>query len=208
MNTFTVTTPTNNLLIPIIAFSATDDTAVTGYLITTSSTPPTAGAASWTGTAPATYKVLSDGSYTLYPWAKDAAGNVSAVFASPRTVVVDTTAPTVQTITRADTNPTSAASVHFTITFSEAVMGVDATDFTLMATGISGAAVSGVSGAGSVYTVTVNTGSGNGTIRLDVPASASITDLALNPLASLPYNGGETYTITKTVYIFLPLILR
>jgi len=182
---------------------------VTGYLITTSATPPAADAASWTGTAPTTYTVASDGSYTLYPWAKDAAGYVSAVFASPRAVVVDTTAPTVQTITRADTNPTSAASVNFTVTFSEAVMGVDATAFTLITTGISGAAVTGISGAGSIYTVTVNTGSGNGTIRLDVPASATtITDLALNPLAGLPYTGGETYTITKTVYIFLPLILR
>ena len=69
--------------------------------------------------------------------------------------------------------------------------------------------MTGVSGAGSVYTVAVNTGSGNGTIRLDVPASAvTITDLAGNPLASLPYSGGETYTITKGYNIFLPLILR
>ena len=66
----------------------------------------------------------------------------------------------------------------------------------------------GVSGSGSVYTVTVNTGSGNGSIRLDVPASAAITDLAGNPLAGLPYTGGETYTITKTYSLFLPLILR
>jgi hypothetical protein len=66
---------------------------VTGYLITQSSPPPTAGASGWAGTAPATYTVASDGSYTLYPWAKDAAGNISREFALPRTVVVDTTAP-------------------------------------------------------------------------------------------------------------------
>jgi len=89
MNTFTVTTPSNSLTIPITAFSATDNVAVTGYLITTSSTPPAAGAAGWTGTTPTTYTVVTDGSYTLYPWAKDAAGNVSALFASPRAVVVD-----------------------------------------------------------------------------------------------------------------------
>ena len=45
VNTFTVTTPSNNLTIPITAFSATDNVAVTGYLITTSSTPPVAGVA-------------------------------------------------------------------------------------------------------------------------------------------------------------------
>jgi len=69
--------------------------------------------------------------------------------------------------------------------------------------------VTGVSGSGSVYTVTVNTGSGNGSIRLDVPASdVSITDLSGNPLASLPYTGGQTYTIIKTYYIYLPLVTR
>ena len=241
-----------------------------------------------------TYTVLSAGSYTLYPWAKDAAGNVSAVFALPRAVVVDTTAPDTQIDThpadpsnsaeasftfssadstatfecsldsgayavctspkdypglvegphtftvrakdpagnvdatpasytwtidltaptvvsslRTNANPTNATSVDFTITFSEAVTGVDTSDFSLTTTGVSGASVTGISGAGSVYTVAVNTGSGNGTIRLDVPASAvTITDLAGNPLASLPYSGGETYTITKTYTVFLPLILR
>jgi hypothetical protein len=91
---FTATTPTNSLDIPITAFTATDTVGVTGYLITTSSTPPSAGAGGWSGTAPTTYHVASAGSYTLYPWAKDAVGNVSAVFGSPRTVVVDTTTPT------------------------------------------------------------------------------------------------------------------
>jgi hypothetical protein len=41
-----------------------------------------------------------------------------------------------------------------------------------------------------------------------MPASADITDLALNPLANLPYTSGEMYTITKMYTIFLPLILR
>ncbi|MCX6034629.1 MAG: right-handed parallel beta-helix repeat-containing protein, partial [Chloroflexi bacterium] len=87
VNTFTATTPSNSLNIPITAFTASDAVGVTGYLITTSLTPPAAGAGGWTGTAPTTYTVASEGSYTLYPWAKDAAGNVSSVFASPRTVV-------------------------------------------------------------------------------------------------------------------------
>ncbi|RJR20529.1 MAG: hypothetical protein C4581_03240, partial [Nitrospiraceae bacterium] len=76
---FTATSPTNSLNIPVTSFTATDNVAVTGYMITISSTPPLAGAAGWTGTAPATYTVVSGGTYTLYPWAKDAAGNVSAV---------------------------------------------------------------------------------------------------------------------------------
>ncbi len=47
----------------------------------------------------ATYTVGSDGVYTLYPWAKDALGNVSPLFGSPVTVSVDTTAPTVTAFT-------------------------------------------------------------------------------------------------------------
>jgi len=87
---FTVTTPSNSLNIPITAFNATDDVAVTGYLITESAAIPAAGATGWTATAPTTYTVASDGTYTLYPWAKDVTGNVSAAFGSPRAVVVDT----------------------------------------------------------------------------------------------------------------------
>jgi len=91
VNTFTVTTLSKSLNIPIIAFTASDAVGVTGYLITTSATPPAAGAGGWTGTAPTIHTVASDGSYTLYPWAKDAVGNVSVVFASPGAVLVDTT---------------------------------------------------------------------------------------------------------------------
>ena len=105
VDTFAVTTPSNSLNIPITAFTAIDDVSVTGYLISTSATPPAPGAPDWTGTAPITYTVASDGTYTLYPWAKDAASNVSAVFGSPRTVVVDATRPTVTSIIRANPSP-------------------------------------------------------------------------------------------------------
>jgi hypothetical protein len=74
--------------IPITAFTATDDVAVAGYLITTTSTPPAANDSGWTTSAPLTYTVAGVGSYLLYPWVKDTAGNVSGVFASPAGVSV------------------------------------------------------------------------------------------------------------------------
>ena len=109
-------------------------------------------------------------------------------------------APIVTSSVLANSNPTSAASVNFTVTFSESVTGVDMSgpsfdDFTLTTTGVSGAAMSGVSGSGSVYTVTVNTGIGNGTIRLDVPVSATINDMQGNSLSGLPFINGESYTV-------------
>ena len=110
---------------------------------------------------------------------------------------VDNTAPAVVANARADPNPTSATSVGFTVTFSEPVTGVDTGDFSLTTSGVTGASISSVSGSGATYKVNVNTGSGNGAIRLDIPASATITDLAGNSLASLPYTGGQVYTVNK-----------
>ncbi|HJR80936.1 MAG TPA: choice-of-anchor Q domain-containing protein [Anaerolineales bacterium] len=109
----------------------------------------------------------------------------------------DMTPPTILSITRADTNPTSAASVDFTVTFSKPVTGVDSSDFTLTTSGISGESISGISGSDTTYTVAVHTGSGNGTIRLDIPGHATITDLNDNGLANLPFESGETYTVNK-----------
>lgn len=90
---FDATTPGSDINVPITLFTATDDVGVTGYMITTNSTPPSAGAGGWSGTAPTTFNVGSSGTYTLYPWAKDAAGNVSLVYGSPRTVIVDQVPP-------------------------------------------------------------------------------------------------------------------
>jgi mannan endo-1,4-beta-mannosidase len=114
--------------------------------------------------------------------------------------------PIVNSIRRGKPNPTSGASVNFSVTFSESVTGVDASapfnDFTLTTTGVTGAAITGVSGSGATRTVTVNTGSGSGTIRLDVVDNDSIRDAINNSLGG-PGNGngnyisGETVTVTK-----------
>jgi len=110
--------------------------------------------------------------------------------------------PEVLSIELMDPNPTSAASVDFAVTFSEAVTGVSTSapfdDFTLTTTGLTGGSISSVSGSGDTYTVTVNTGSGDGTIRLDVNDSGTnIQDLAGNPL-SWGFTSGEVYDIDKT----------
>jgi len=129
----------------------------------------------------------------------------------------DATVPVVSSSVRGSINPTSAASVNFTVTFSESVTGVDIVapfnDFTLTKTGnVSGASVTGVSGSGTIYTVTVNTGLGNGTLRLDVADNNSIIDLDSNPLGGVAvgdgnFTSGETYSINKggdTTGVFRP----
>lgn len=109
----------------------------------------------------------------------------------------DSFAPSVTSIVRADLNPTTSPVVEFDVTFSEDVTGVDMTDFTATVTSgsISGASVTGVSGSGAAYTVAVSTGTGSGTLRLDLNASGTgIQDMVGNPIAG-GFTSGEEYTI-------------
>jgi LPXTG-site transpeptidase (sortase) family protein len=104
----------------------------------------------------------------------------------------------VVSIVRADPSPTNATSVDFTVTFDESVTSVDTGDFSLTTTGVAGASITSVTaGPSATYTVTVDTGSGSGIIRLDLSAGATIQDLGSNAFVG-PYTGGETYTIDKT----------
>jgi hypothetical protein len=78
------------------------------------------------------------------------------------------------------------------VTFSDAVSGVDISDFTPVITGnISGAVVANVSGTGTAYIVTVNTGTGDGTVRLDVLDNDSIVDGMSNPLGGTGLGNGN-----------------
>jgi hypothetical protein len=113
---------------------------------------------------------------------------------------VEKTVPTVVSSLRTTANPTGAASVSFTVRFSESVTGVDVTDFALTTSGITGAFVSTVTGSGTTYTVTVNTGTGNGTIRLDLMDNNTIIDAAGNLLGGAGvnnYTSGQLYIIQR-----------
>jgi hypothetical protein len=119
------------------------------------------------------------------------------------TVAGDTTPPTVLSLNRAGTPATYATSVSWIVTFSEAVTGVDASDFTVVRSGITGStSITGVTGSGTTYTVTASTGNGDGTLRLDLVDNDSIIDGAGNKLGGTGTgNGnftGQTYTIDKT----------
>jgi len=108
----------------------------------------------------------------------------------------DTIPPTVSSITRVSANPTNAASVQWTVTFSEGVTGVDASAFTLAASGLSGAFISDVTGSGATWTITANTGIGSGTLGLNQTSAGSVADLAGNALSGT--FTGEVYTISAT----------
>jgi LEA14-like dessication related protein len=126
----------------------------------------------------------------------------------------DRTAPSITYITRASPNPTSSSSVDFRVAFSEDVTGVDTSDFNLTVHGVTGDYITNVTGSGPTYIVTVKTGLGKGTIRLDVVDNNSIMDTSSNSLGGSAigdgsFDNGEIYTVIPSDYkLFLPLLLR
>ena len=89
------------------------------------------GSAFATTTSPLTFTGLIGGAHTLQIQAIDNAGNVGAPATSAWTI--DKIWPQVQSIVRTSpaASPTNATTLTFAVTFSEAVTGVDVSDFVL-----------------------------------------------------------------------------
>jgi hypothetical protein len=118
--------------------------------------------------------------------------------------------PVVNSILRANASPTNTASVDFTVTFSEPVTGVDTVapfdDFALTTSaGITDASITAISGSGTTYLVSADTGTGSGTIRLDVVDDDTILGVDANPLGG-PDPGNGNFTSGQT-YVVRPLSL-
>lgn len=118
----------------------------------------------------------------------------------------DAETPTLSSITARDPNPTNAEQVRFLVTFSEPVFGVDTDSFALSASGLTGAELDYVSGGPTKWLVGASTGTGDGSLRLDVPAEAEVWDLAGNLISGLPFTAGKAYTIDKTAPIVLSIL--
>jgi VCBS repeat-containing protein len=145
---------------------------------------------------------LAEGASTLTVTATDAAGNTSTA-ATAGTWTIDRIAPAVATIARSQPGPvTIADSLEWRVTFTEAVTGVDLTDFELKS--VNGAATAtlgavtpeltktGVTGV--QYLVTATGAAGIGTLRLDVKSSGmGVVDEAGNALAG-GFIAGQSYT--------------
>ncbi len=132
---FTVPATANALTVAITSFTASDNVAVTGYMVTQSATAPSAGASGWTATAPSSYTFSAAGGQTLYAWAKDAAGNVSASRSASTSITLpsgaDTTPPTVTAFSISQ----NATSLNVMINTLAASDNVGVTGYLLTATG-------------------------------------------------------------------------
>lgn len=136
-------------------------------------------------------------------------GTGNGDFTAGEPYLINRSAPFVLSSLPADPDPASSESVRYLVEFSESVSGVDPADFVLTTSGLNGAVVTSVSGYESTYLVTVFTGSGSGTLRLDVVDDDSIMDVWQSPLGGMGagngiFQTGFQYTIEK----FTPVIIE
>jgi hypothetical protein len=110
-------------------------------------------------------------------------GNTPVIAAA---FTVDTLAPENYAITLVGTPPANAATVDFLVRFTKPVLNVDITDFALLGTSFLGDTpqVTGVTGDGTDFTVTVAMGSTEGTLGVAIAQANDIQDASSRPLAS------------------------
>ncbi len=190
--------------------SATVSPRIDGDPTTPAASPCTAGSWSLTLSTP----LSTVGTHTVGVTQDDAAGNTGV---APTTlVIIDATAPTVTSITRAGpVQSVNSGPLTWTVTFSEPVSGAVPASFTLTRSSLSGAtpSVTGVIPGGiapsSTWTVTVGTvgvyGADNGSIRLDLTSNAGIRDTAGNLLVAGSFTG-EAYDYDTTRPTVLSLV--
>lgn len=119
------------------------------------------------------------------------------------TYTIDQVLPTVTSIVRKTpaTALTNATSVVYTVTFSEDIDHTTFTDAdltkTLSGVTVGTATIVETNATSGIFDVTLPTVSGNGTIRLDIDATATINDVAGNDI-NTSFTTGEVYTLDQT----------
>ena len=134
---------------------------------------------------------------------QDAAGNGNIV-SNTYSITYNLPSTTVTSVTRITPSPTATATVSYRVVFAANVTGVSTGNFSVTSTTGATIASDGVSGSGTTYTVIVNTGTGNGTLTLNVQNSTGISPTVTN----VPYTSGEQYSIIKSFAAAPQLSLR
>ncbi|WP_197286364.1 Ig-like domain-containing protein [Pedobacter sp. PACM 27299] len=144
-----------------------------------------------------TTSTLTEGVHTITAKATDAASN-SSIVSSGLIITINTTIPTVISIALADPNPTLATSVNYTVTFTKDVFNVDVNDFATVLSGTTGTIANIAHSDNRVFSVTVNSITGDGTIGLNLNNTGTgITDVAGNSIAA--GFTGDFYTFDHSI---------
>ncbi len=146
-----------------------------------------------TGLSPSTTYRIMVTEYNDGGLSNTAQYNSNTAVGDPITI---TSRTTITALSKTGTAITNANTVDYTLSFGSALIANPSpSNFSItMGGAITGATVTGVTGGSSSFTVTVNTGSGDGTAQLNFANTTGIIPGVTN---TLPYSG-ETYTIDKT----------
>ncbi|MDD2366026.1 MAG: DUF1566 domain-containing protein [Desulfuromonadaceae bacterium] len=196
----TIPATSTSLIVPISTLTATDNIAVTEYLLTETSSTPTTTAPGWSANKPANYTFTTDGSKTLYAWAKDAVGIISTSMSA--TVTVDTTSPTLTLSTLSSGAVTKDATLNISGTASDinGIASLTINNATVTITNDNFSYPVTLQTGGNIITTIVTDTLGNSTtdirtITLDITAPIlTISAPADNSKTALP-----TATITGTI---------
>ena len=222
VNTFTIPATSKSLTFAITSFTATDNVGVTGYIITESSTTPSATASGWSTAVPTTYTAAAAGTHTLYAYAKDAAGNVSTGKSASVNITIITTADTTRPTVNTFTIPATSKSLTFAITSITATDNVGVTGYIITesstrpsatasgwSTAVPTTYAAAAAGTHTLYAYAkdaagnVSTGK-SASINITVAASALSDDIAIfvNGAWYIDSNGNGTWdgTTTDTFY--------
>jgi hypothetical protein len=120
-----------------------------------------------------------------------ASNSVGTAYGDQISFITPTTATS---LTATDALYSNAGTIHFSFITAQNITGLSASNFALITDGIGGAVISSVTGSGNRFTITINTGSGDGTISLRL-----INDNSLSvPINNKPFTAAAAYRIDKT----------
>lgn len=121
-------------------------------------------------------------------YATNAAGSVLG------NIISFTTQTTISSLTALSTSVTNSPTVSFTLKTAQPVTGLKASHFSILTDGIQNVSIVSIAGSGNTYTIVVNTGTGDGNIRLSLTQDEALTPLVYNK----PYLSTNYYTIDKS----------
>ena len=110
--------------------------------------------------------------------------------------VLEADPPEVQSITVVGMPNSTATSVDFLVTFNENANMVTTDDFSVDATGGVTGSITGISGSGTMYTLTVSGISGEGTISIDLNGGTDIED-DLGNAGPPAFTAGEVHVVSR-----------
>lgn len=164
-----------------------------GIVYTTGTGVPTTGdikiaAGNGLGTFSQTISTLSPA--TTYSARAFATNSTATNYGAVQTF---TTQTTLNSIKRVGTVLTNSIVVTFLVEFAQNITGLTTSDFSITSTGVNNPYVTAVSGSGTTWNVTAYSGTGNGTVTLNLANSNGINPGISN---TLPF-AGETFTIDR-----------